>query len=560
MAWLYQLVHETTGVAHAIFVLSLAAALGLGLGALRIFGVGLGVAGVLFAGLFLGHFHVTIDHQTREFAREFGLILFVYTIGMQVGPGFIASLRRNGLPLNLMAAAIVLCGVGMTLGIYAMFMPKADLPMAVGLFSGASTNTPSLAAAQQALKDLLPAGDLESAKLPGLGYAVAYPFGIVGIILAMLILRVGFRISPARESELLAKAMRDQSEPLSTLNIEIKNPNFEGFALGRIPMLGESGVVVSRILHQGESRVARGNSTVHVGDCLLAVGTAAKLEQFRLMVGDRSPMDLRALPSAITSRRILVTRSEALGKTVPHLNFGQRLGVTVTRIHRADLELSPTRDVRLQFGDMLMVVGEQNAIRQAAEELGDSPRRLDHPQIIPVFVGLALGVVLGSWPISLPGMPAPIKLGLAGGPLLVAIVLSRLGNFGPLVWHLPTSANFILREIGIVLFLASVGLGAGDRFVSTLTHGSGLAWMGYGAAITLVPLLLVGAIARLFFKLNYLSLCGLLAGAMTDPPALAFANSLTGSEGPSVAYATVYPLVMLMRVVAAQAMILFLFK
>ena len=559
MDWLRQLVTQGEGVAHAVLVISTVAAAGLALGSVRARGVGLGVAGVLFAGLAAGHVGLEINHEIQEFAREFGLILFVYTIGVQVGPGFIASLRRNGLPLNLMAGAIVLLGVGVTLAVFHLFMDKGEFPVAVGLFSGATTNTPSLAAAQQALKDV-PGIDADAVKLPGLGYAIAYPFGIVGIIVSMVLIRALFRVSIPAEAEALARSEAAGEERLETINLEVRNPNLAGRTLRQVPTFADSGVVISRVMKGGKAMVARSDLVLDVGDVLHAVGPRERLDDLRLVVGGESSVDIKALPGPISSRRILVTRSGSLGRSVQELDLGNRFGVRVTRINRADVELAPRPGVRLQFGDNVVVVGEEEALKRVATELGDSVKRLNHPQIIPIFLGIALGVILGSWPIPVPGLPAPVRLGLAGGPLLVAIVLSRLGNVGPLVWHMPISANFMLREVGIVLFLACVGIRSGDRFVETLVNGHGLRWMMCGALITLVPLLVVGIIARLVTRLNYLPLSGLLAGSLTDPPALAFAGTMTGSDAPGVAYATVYPLVMLLRVLCAQGMVLWFFR
>jgi putative transport protein len=559
MDWLRQLITHSEGVAHAVLVMSVVAAVGLGLGSLKVRGVGLGVAGVLFAGLAAGHFGLRINHEIQEFAREFGLILFVYTIGIQVGPGFIASLRRNGLPMNLMAAAVVLLGVAVTLGVAFLFMSKDEFPVAVGLFAGATTNTPSLAAAQQALKDV-PSMTEQSVKLPGLGYAVAYPFGIIGIILTMVLVRVLFRVNLQHETEAMARADAAGRGKLETINLEVRNPNLDNLPLRQLPTLAETGVVISRVMKNGKPMVARPELTLQLGDVLHAVGPREKLDDLKLIVGAESKVDVKALPGAISSRRILVTKSESLGKSVHELDLGNRFGVRVTRINRAEVELPPTPGVKLQYGDNLVVVGEEDGIKRVADELGDSVKRLNHPHIIPVFVGIALGVILGSWPISVPGMPAPVRLGLAGGPLLVAIILSRLGNVGSLVWYMPISANFMLREVGIVLFLACVGIRSGDRFVETLVNGHGVQWMLYGALITLVPLVVVGLFARVVMKLNFLPLSGLLAGSMTDPPALAFAGAITGSDAPGVAYATVYPLVMLLRVLCAQAMVLMFFR
>lgn len=559
MTWIQQLFSDPSTVAHTVLILSLVAATGLALGTVKVFGVGLGVAGVLFAGLAFGHFKYQVDPHVLDFVREFGLILFVYSVGLQVGPGFLASLRKQGLPLNLMAASIVLVGVAVTLVIYFTTMDRSQAPAVVGLLSGATTNTPSLAAAQQALKDVpnLPA---DAFKLPGLAYAVAYPFGIVGIILAMLLIRVFFRIDLKQEQEILTHLQNGQKETLARVNLEVSNPNLNGIALGNLPTLAGSGVVISRVLKGEQPRVAQADTVLSTGDVLLAVGPQAKLDELKVIVGHESKVDLRQIPSDITTRRLVVTKSQALGKSVQELQIGKRFGVRVTRINRAEIELAPTPAAKLQFGDNLVVVGEAEAIQKLAAEVGDSVKKLSHPQVIPMFLGIALGVILGSWPVSIWGMPAPVKLGLAGGPLLVAIILSWLGNIGPLIWYMPISANFALREVGIVLFLAAVGLRAGDKFVETLVQGQGVYWMLYGALITFIPLMVVGLAARLFYKLNYMSLCGLLAGSMTDPPALAFAGAMTHSDGPSISYATVYPLTMLLRVVSAQVMILLLMR
>jgi putative transport protein len=513
---------------------------------------------VLFSGLLAGHIlhrlGIELGQPVLEFAREFGLILFVYTIGMQVGPGFLASLRKQGLPLNLMAGSIVILGALITLGIWSLDRQRVPITAAVGLFAGSTTNTPSLAAAQQALKDkgITP----EEAAIPGMAYAVAYPFGIIGIIVTMLGIRAIFRISPAKEGEALAAVLERDRPKLTSMNLEVRNANLEGLALSQIPSLGGSGVVISRVVSNGRATVAVGDTKIHLGDHVLAVGAREKLEELKLIVGAESKVDVKEVSTNINARRILVTKSRVLGETVADLHLSERFGVMVTRVSRAQVELPPA-GTRLQFGDSLVVVGEEQAISAAAAELGDSVKQLDHPQIIPVFIGIALGVIVGAWPLNI-GLPAPVRLGLAGGPLLVAIVLSRLGNIGPLVWYMPASANFMLRELGICLFLACVGLRSGAGFWDTLVRGHGVYWMGLAAIITLVPLLLVALIARGIYKLNYMTLCGLLAGSMTDPPALAFATNMTGSDAPSVSYATVYPLVMLLRVLCAQVLVLML--
>lgn len=542
-------------VSHALLILTATAALGLSLGHIKIRGVGLGIAGVLFSGLILGHLGVAVNEPVLDFSRDFGLILFVYAIGVQVGPGFFSSLKKEGLPLNLLAVSVVLGGV--LLALAAHRWGGVEGPAAVGLLTGATTNTPSLGAAQQALRETL--GPLsEAPKIPGLGYAVAYPFGVLGILLVFGLLRLIFRIRVDRELAEFSQKKAQNAPALHTLNLEVTNPNLAGLPLGRMPGTAQNTVVVSRILHDGTVSVARPETTLAVGDVILAVGSREKLEDLRLIVGRESPLDLRDLPSALTTRRVLVTRKDVLGKTIEELGFPHRLGVSLTRLARMDIEFAAAPTLTLKFGDTVLLVGEASALQQAASELGNSPKQLNDPQILPLLVGIALGILVGSLPLSFPGLPAPLRLGLAGGPLVVAIVLARLGRVGRLVWHMPISANFMLRELGIALFLSCVGLKSGGHFLETFLSGPGMTWMMWGAAITFFPLLVVGVVGRSVLKLNYTTLCGLLAGSMTGPPALAFANAQLGSEAPALAYATVYPLTMLLRVLSAQALALWL--
>lgn len=541
------------GVAHAVMVLAVVAVLGLALGSIKIKGIGLGTAGVLFSGLALGHFGIGITPPVMEFAREFGLILFVYTIGVQVGPGFFASLRREGLPLNAMAVSIVVLGAGITLAV-ARF---GGIPMsvAVGLFSGATTNTPSLGAAQEAIRSL-PDIAANTASLPGLGYAVAYPFGIVGIILSMLLIRAVFRVNLKTETAELLDRAGSEAPKLEHASILVTNENFDGKRVADLPGLAEAGVVISRIRHGDQTDLAHAEHEIRTGDIVLAVGPVRGLHDLQLILGRPSDLDLRQTQSDLVMRRVIVTRKAVLGKSLAELAFLARNEVRITRITRAEIEISASGRQRLKFGDMLMIVGRESGIARVAEELGNSVKQLNHTELIPIFVGIALGVLVGSIPIAFPGIPAPVKLGLAGGPLIVAILLSRLGRIGPLLWYMPNNANFALREIGIVLFLACVGLHSGEKFVDTLVHGDGLWWMGMATIITLVPLLLVGFFARIALQTNYVTICGLLAGSMTDPPALAFANTVSGSDAPSISYATVYPLTMLLRVLCAQLLVL----
>ena len=555
MDWLINL-FSNESVARTVILLAAAGAAGTALGKLKVRGVGLGVAGVLFAGLALGHLKLAPHHEVLDFVREFGLILFVYTLGLQIGPGFFASLRARGLMLNLFAASIVLLGTAVA----AVLIVTGRVPITAGsgLLSGATTNTPSLAAAGEAFKQVGAAADATA--IQGLAYAVAYPFGILGIILAMLTVRTLFRVDVAAEVRAAEAGLRPSAPPPSGRNLEVRNANLAGRRIDAIPGLAGSGVVVSRFSRNGVVAVARPETTLAPGDVLHAVGPAEALDALRVVVGADAGVDLKALPGDVTNRRLLVTQGAVLGKALGELSVLAQHNVVVTRVTRHGLEFTPTAGFRLQFGDILMAVGEAPGIDAVAAAVGNSPKALEHPHPIPFFLGIALGVVVGSIPLMVPGLPAPVKLGLAGGPLVVAILLSRAANTGSLVWHLPPSANLALREIGITLFLAAVGMKSGEKFVSILLEGDGLAWLGWGAVVTAVPLLVVGLLARAWKKLNYTEICGLLAGSMTDPPALAFAQQTTGSDAPAVAYASVYPLVMLLRVFCAQLLVFVLWR
>ncbi|RME91786.1 MAG: putative transporter [Verrucomicrobia bacterium] len=546
---------QTQPVAHGVIILCGVAALGLALGSIKIRGLSFGVAGTLFAGLLFGHFGLNMDASVRVFIQEFGLILFVYTIGMQVGPGFLDSLRRQGLPLNLAAAAIVLSGGLLVVGL--CWLLGIDMAVAAGIFSGATTNTPSLGAAQEALRSL-PNTSPERLALPGMGYAVAYPFGIFGIILAMLAIRTWGRVNVNAELEAFREAQRAGKESLTRLTVVLTNPNLDGLQVRELPGIEKLGVVISRLRKAGEEtvQIARSDTVLNRGDTLVVVGTAKAVNQFRMIVGKVAEEDLTQAPGPITYQRVVVTKHDIVGKTLRELALNHRYGVTVTRITRADMELSVHPDLKLQFGDMLRIVGPEEALARAAELLGNSVQELNHTRLVPIFVGIMLGVLVGCYPFTVGHMPAPLRLGLAGGPLLAAIVLSRIGRIGPILWYLPANANVLLREFGITLFLSCVGLKSGAHFVEALLHGGGFLWMGVGAVVTLVPLLVVGWFVRQRLKQNYINVCGLLAGSMTDPPALAFANNITGSDAPSVAYATVYPLTMILRILVGQLIIL----
>lgn len=545
-------------VGHALFVLCLITVLGVVLGSLRIFSIRLGVAGILFVGLVFGHFGASIDPVMSEFARDLGLILFVYSFGQEVGPGLLSSLKRRGGPLNLLAASTVLLG-----GLVALLLHKLGgipLSAAAGLFSGATTNTPSLAAIQQSLK-LVPQVGGAAAQLPSLAYAMAYPFGVIGVILVMGGLRLALRADPHRVAADLDALKEKEATRLAGINLEVRNPELNGLTVSEIVGRIGGGVVFSRLSRGLRAQeVPRGQTKIWVGDRIHAVGPPEDLARLRAAVGVEIAVDLTGgARSEFTSRRIVLTRRGITGKTVRELNLRETYGLIVTRIIRTGMEFAPRSDFRLQFGDELRVVGKPESIDAFAKDAGESGERLSQAAVVPMFIGIALGVALGSLPIKLPGSELTFRIGLAGGPLIVAVLLSRIGSLGPLVWHVPPSANQMLRTIGISLFLAAVGIRAGAGFVATLLD-VGVSWILAGALITLVPLLLTTAAARLVFKVNFLSLCGLIAGSTTNPPALAYASSLAPeSDEVTMSFVTVYPLTMLLRLFVAQALILFFY-
>ena len=543
-----------------LMIICLTAVIGLGVGELRVGGIHLGIAGALFAGIgvasFAREFGIVADPQVLGLLREFGLILFVYTVGIQVGPGFFNSLRKQGLSLNLLSAAIVITGA--LCAILLSLLLKVDMAAMAGIFSGATTNTPSLGAAQEAIKSLSPLKTGLTSEVAALGYAVAYPFGIVGILLTMIGIRSFFKVDLSAESAVLKGSEDEVKNAVDHITLNVQNPLLNGLAISQLPALQQMGVVISRIRKKGTTVVnpATGTTLLECGDMVVAVGKRSDLAEAKLMLGGESAEDLVHAPGEVTIRRLIVTEKHVLGMTLGELALNQQFGVTVTRVVRAEIVLPATQNLYLQFGDTLQVVGKEKDIESAAKEVGNSVTALSSTNFITVFIGIGLGVAIGSYPLQLPGMPAAVKLGLAGGPLLAAILLSWVGRVGPLVWYMPATANSALRELGIVLFLSCVGLKAGDKFFALLSNGEGLIWMLAGAVITLVPLLLVGLLARMWLKMNYMHVCGLLAGSMTDPPALAFAGTLTGSNAPSVAYATVYPLTMMLRILCAQLLVL----
>ena len=548
---------HSSNTATSLILLSAVAAGGLALGAVKLRGVGLGSAGVLFVGLLVGSFGFGMDPAVTEFLREFGLMLFVFTMGLQLGPGFFASLRQAGLRLNILAIAIVVSGALFTWFCGVTFDIAAGARL--GIFSGATTNTPSLGAIQQALQAI--AAPADQTLLPALAYSASYPIGIIGIIASLLLLGRFFKIDMAAETRAFETEQKQGVEPLTRLNVRLDNTNLDGLTVRDIPGRRETEVMISRLQRAGETEVvnATEDTTLHLGDHLLLVGTAAHVESFQRIIGSIASVDLMQAPGAVSFRRVVVTNRKLLGKPLAELGLDHLHNVTVTRIVRAGVEMAAIPVIKLQFGDFLHVVGDTSGLEAATKTLGNSLKALNTTQFIPVFIGLALGVLLGILPITIPGLASPLKLGLAGGPLVVAILLSRLGKVGPLVWHMPANTNLAFRELGIALFLACVGLNAGPQFFTTVMSRDGLLWAATALIVCMVPLLIAGFIGRRFMKLNFHVLCGLLTGSMTDPPALAFANGLAKSDAPSIAYATVYPATMLARILVAQILVLLFF-
>ena len=551
MEWLYSLFFGS-GIAHAVLIFALVITVGILLGKVKIGGVSLGITWILFVGILFSHFGMTVDGEVRHFVQEFGLILFVFSIGLQVGPGFFASFKHGGMTLVGCAVAIVLLGVVTAYVLHAA--TGTPIPTMVGILSGAVTNTPGLGAAQQAFSDLHAGADAPDIAT---GYALAYPLGVIGAILTLLALRYLLRIDVRQEEE-AAGLGTDVLKDLTTrrISVEICNPAVEGKSISGIRRLALRDFVVSRICRPGEApELADAATTLRCGDRILLVAAPKDAEALVALLGrevDAGPM---MQDRKMISRRILITKSELNGKTLAELRIRSTSGVTITRINRSGIDLVAAGNLQLQLGDRVTVVGPELSVAHAERLFGNSLKRLNHPNLIPIFIGIALGVVLGSISFWIPGVPQPVKLGLAGGPLIVAILIGRYGPHYRLITYTTMSANLMLREVGISLFLAGVGLGAGEEFVPTLAAG-GYVWIAYGAVITIVPLLLAGLFGRFYYKLNYYTLIGVLSGASPNPPALAYSTEQTTSDAPSVGYATVYPLSMFLRVLAAQLLIL----
>ena len=540
-------------IALTVSILALVAVVGLFIGNVKFRGVGLGIGGVLFGGIIVGHFvsqaGMTLSSDMLHVIQEFGLILFVYTIGIQVGPGFFASLRVSGLRLNLFAVLIVIIGGLVTAILHKLF--DIPLPVVLGIFSGAVTNTPALGAGQQILRDL--GTPMAMVDHMGRSYAMAYPFGICGILFTMWMLRVIFRVNVETEAQQHESTRTNGGALIRTINIRVENPNLHNLAIKDVPILNGDKVICSRLKREETLKVPSPETVIQLGDLLHLVGQPADLHNAQLVIGQEVDTSLSTKGTDLRVARVVVTNENVLGKRIRDLHFKERYDVVISRLNRAGVELVASSDISLQFGDILNLVGRPSAIDAVANVLGNAQQKLQQVQMLPVFIGIGLGVLLGSIPVFVPGFPAALKLGLAGGPLIMALILGRIGSIGKLYWFMPPSANLALRELGIVLFLSVVGLKSGGDFIHTLVDGEGLSWIGYGALITAVPLITVGILARMLAKMNYLTMCGMLAGSMTDPPALAFANNLHPTSGAAaLSYATVYPLVMFLRIITPQ--------
>lgn len=551
MEWLQSLLWDSSSVAHIVLLYAFVVAVGVYLGKIKIFGISLGVTFVLFAGILVGHFGFTADTHILHFVREFGLILFVFCIGLQVGPSFFSSFKKGGMTLNLLAVGIVVLNIAVALGLYFLWAGRIELPMIVGILYGAVTNTPGLGAAQEALNQLSYSGPQIA-----LGYACAYPLGVVGIIGSIIAIRYIFRINLNQEEENLKTQSSDTQHKPHMMSLEVRNESIDGKTLLEVKKYLGRQFVCSRLRHEGHVTIPSHETIFNSGDQIFIVCSADDAAAISAFIGKEVVLDWEKQDLPMVSRRILVTKTEVNGKTLGMMHFRSMYGVNVTRVNRSGMDLFADPNLVLQVGDRVMVVGQEDAVERVAGVLGNQLRRLDTPNIVTIFVGIFLGILLGSLPIAFPGIPTPVKLGLAGGPLVVAILIGRFGHKFRLVTYTTMSANLMLREIGIVLFLASVGIEAGANFVQTVVEGDGLLYVGTGFLITIIPLLIIGSIARFYFKVNYFTLMGLIAGSNTDPPALAYANQATALDAPSVGYSTVYPLSMFLRILSGQMILL----
>ncbi len=555
MNWLQDLLTNPDSIAHIVALYSFVIAAGVLLGKIKVFGISLGVTFVLFVGILAGHFGFTGNASILSFIQDFGLILFVFCIGLQVGPSFFSSFKKGGISMNLIAVGIVALNIAIALIMYYALQGRVEIPMMVGVLCGAVTNTPGLGAANEALSQL----DYSGPEI-AMGYACAYPLGVIGIILSMIVIRYICQVDMGKEAADIQRG--EEANPHLKpfiVSLEVQNEALVGKNLSQVQKFLARDFVCSRIIQDGEIHIPNANTTLHVGDKMYIVCAEDDSEAIAAFIGPQVDMDwedLKQQDKTMVSRRILVTQPNINGKTLGELHFSSMYGVNVTRVNRSGMDLFASRQLTLQVGDRVMVVGPQDAIERVAHLLGNQLKRLDHPNIVTIFVGILCGILFGSLPIAIPGMPTPVKLGLAGGPLIISILIGRFGYKVKLVTYTTMSANLMLREIGIVLFLASVGLKAGGNFVQTVVEGDGLLYVGIGFLITFIPLLVMGMVARWYYKLNYFTLMGLIAGSNTDPPALAYANQTAGNDAPAVGYSTVYPLAMFLRILTAQLLIL----
>lgn len=555
MNWLQDLLTNPNSIAHIVALYALVIAAGVLLGKIKFFGISLGVTFVLFVGILAGHFGFTGNPAILSFVQDFGLILFVFCIGLQVGPSFFSSFKRGGITLNLLAVGIVFLNIAVALILYFALQGRVDIPMMVGILCGAVTNTPGLGAANEALQQLHYQGP-EIA----MGYACAYPLGVMGIILSMIIIRYICRVDVQRDSDEIQKEEEDNPHMKPyTISLKVQNEALSGKTLSQVQNFLARDFVCTRIIQDGHMITPNANTVLRLGDRMFLVCAEDDSEAIMAFIGPKIEQDWDATnqqDKPMVSRRILVTQPNINGKTLGELHFSSMYGVNVTRVNRSGMDLFAARQLRLQVGDRVMVVGPQDAIERVANLLGNQLRRLDHPNIVTIFVGILCGILFGSLPIAIPGMPTPVKLGLAGGPLIISILIGRFGHKVKLVTYTTMSANLMLREVGLVLFLASVGIKAGENFVQMVVEGDGVLYVGLGFLITFIPLVITGIVARWHHRVNYFTLMGLIAGSNTDPPALAYANQIAGNDAPAVGYSTVYPLTMFLRILTAQLLVL----
>lgn len=558
MDWLINLFTTTDSVAHIVLLYAIVIAVGVYLGKIKIGGISIGVTFVLFAGIAAGHIGFTAPTNILSFLQEFGLILFVFMIGLQVGPGFLESFRKGGITLNLLSTIMVVLNVIVMFACYYIFFDTSDpknLPMMVGTLYGAVTNTPGLGAANETLYSIFDKGEVPQIAS---GYACAYPLGVLGIIGATIAIKYIFGIKLEKEEEELAKEEEDNDDVKPHfMDLEVTNLYLEGKTLAQVHNFLNRDFVCSRILHDGHVSIPNGSTIFHIGDKLFVVCAENDAEAIIAFIGPTINVDWKKQDEPMVSKRILVTRSSINGKTLGQMHFSSAYGVNVTRVTRQGMDLFAIPSLSLQVGDRIMVVGPEDAVNRVAAVMGNSIKRLDAPNIATIFVGVFIGILFGSIPVAIPGIPVPIKLGIAGGPLIIAILIGRYGYEVHLVTYTTTSANMMLREIGLMLFLASVGIKAGDGFLETVIQGDGVKYVYTGFLITIIPILIIGIIARKKYKFNYFTIMGMIAGTYTDPPALAYANSICSKEAPSIGYSTVYPLSMFLRIFTAQIIVLF---